>query len=155
MRMVEGQQATVETPSNHEKRYLSGSIHWRTGQVRVTRGAPKQGRDTPLFLAHLDDLRSRVRRHRKIHVNFDSAKCHTSEAEAVYPWEHRDRIDPHFLPKDSPDCTPIERVWWNIQDQITRNPRCRSIQELVDHMFTRLGIRNPFKVGDEVYRIAE
>jgi putative transposase len=125
MWMVRGQQAEVETPGNNEKRYLSGSIHWRTGQVFVTEGAPKQGRDTPLFLAHLDELRSRLRRYRKIHVICDSAKCHTSEAVAVYLWEHRDRIDLHFLPKYSPDCNPIERVWWNLHDRITRNHQCR------------------------------
>src|SRR5207302_10986164 len=90
MWMVKGQQATVETPGDSEKRYLSGSIHWRTGQVFVTAGAPKQGRDTALFLAHLDELRGRLRRYKKIHVICDNAKCHTSEAVAVYLWEHRD-----------------------------------------------------------------
>src|SRR3954465_7574081 len=65
MWMVRGEQAEVVTPGNNEKRYLSGSIHWRTGQVFVTEGKPKQGRDTKLFLAHLDDLRSRLRRYKK------------------------------------------------------------------------------------------
>ncbi|OWK38932.1 helix-turn-helix domain-containing protein [Fimbriiglobus ruber] len=31
--MTQGQQAAVETPGNNEKRYLAGSIHWRTGRV--------------------------------------------------------------------------------------------------------------------------
>ena len=43
MWMVKGQQAEVETPGNNEKRYLSGSIHWRTGQVFVTEGQPEAG----------------------------------------------------------------------------------------------------------------
>src|SRR5512135_2171908 len=84
MGMVKGPQAKVETPGNNEKRYLSGSIHWRTGQVFLTEGKPKQGRDTALFLAHLDELRSRLRRYRKIHVICDSAKCHTSDEVAIY-----------------------------------------------------------------------
>ncbi|WP_422930049.1 hypothetical protein [Singulisphaera sp. PoT] len=41
MWMVKGRQAKVETPGNNEKRYLSGSIHWRTGQVFLMEGAPK------------------------------------------------------------------------------------------------------------------
>jgi transposase len=154
MWMVRGRQATVATPGDNEKRYLSGSIHWRTGQVFVTAGAPKQGRDTALFLKHLDELRSRLRRYRKIHVLCDNAKCHTSEAVAVYLWEHRDRIELHLLPKYSPDCNPIERVWWNLHDRITRNHRCQSMQELLDLTFAWLGSRNPFEVEDEVYRIA-
>ena len=38
MWMFKGQQEKVETPGNNEKRYLSGSIHWRTGQVFLTEG---------------------------------------------------------------------------------------------------------------------
>jgi hypothetical protein len=75
MWMTKGRQATGETRGNNEKRYLSGSIHWRTGQVFVTQGAEKQGRDTPLFLAHLDELRSRLRRYKKIHVAVHGPDC--------------------------------------------------------------------------------
>jgi putative transposase len=155
MWMAKGYQATIPTPGNNEKRYLSGSIHWRTGQVFITAGQPKQGRDTALFLAHLDDLRSRLRRYRKIHVICDNAKCHTSEAVAIYLWDHRQRIALHFLPAYSPDCNPIERVWWHLHDQVTRNHRCQSMQELLDLTFAWLSGRNPFKVeGRSVYSIA-
>ena len=74
MWMFKGQQAEVETPGDNEKRYLAGSIHWRSGQVFLTEGKPKQGRNAALFLAHLDDLRGRLRRYKKIHViNFFAA----------------------------------------------------------------------------------
>jgi putative transposase len=154
MWMKKGEQAEVQTPGNNEKRYISGSIHWRTGQVFLTEGKPKQGRNAALFLAHLDDLRSRLRRYRVIHVICDSASCHTSNEVAVYLWDHCDRIKLHLLPKYSPDCNPIERVWWNLHDRITRNHRCETMQELLDLTFAWLGSRNPFKVEDKVYRIA-
>ncbi len=32
--MRRGEQAAVETPGTNQKRYLAGSIHWRTGRVR-------------------------------------------------------------------------------------------------------------------------
>ena len=66
MWMLKGQQAEVVTPGTNKKRHLSGSIHWRTGQVFVTEAAPKQGRDGTLFIKHLDDLRRRLRRYKKI-----------------------------------------------------------------------------------------
>jgi putative transposase len=154
MWMIKGQQATVETPGNNEKRYLSGSIHWRTGQVFVTEGKPRQGRDTALFLTHLDELRRRLRHYRKIHVICDNAKCHTSEAVAVYLWEQRDRIELHLLPSYSPDCNPIERVWWNLHDRITRNHQCQTMEELLDLTFAWLKSRNPFTVEDKVYQTA-
>jgi hypothetical protein len=31
MWMLKGRQAEVETPGDNEKRYLAGSIHWRSG----------------------------------------------------------------------------------------------------------------------------
>jgi transposase len=155
MWMVKGQQAKVETPGNNEKRYLSGSIDWRTGQVLITEGKPKQGRNTALFLAHLDDLRSQLAGYKKVHVICDRAKCHTSDDVAVYLWDHRDQIDLHLLPAYSPDCNPIERVWWHLHDQVTRNHRCQSMQELLDLTFAWLRGRNPFKVeGLSVYQIA-
>lgn len=155
MWMKKGQQAQVKTPGTNEKRYISGSIHLRTVQVFTTEGRPKQGRDTELFLNHLDELRRRLRCYRKIHVICDNAKSHTSEAVAIYLWEHRERIELHLLPKPSPDCNPIERVWWHLHDEVTRNHGCRSMRELLDLSFAWLKRRNPFKVeGLSVYNLA-
>jgi transposase len=151
MWMAKGKQATVRTPGNNEKRYLSGSIHWRTGTVFLTEGRPKQGRNTALFLTHLDELRGRLRRYRKIHVICDQAKCHTSAEVAVYLWEHQERVELHLLPKYSPDCNPIERVWWHLHEEITRNHRCQTMQELLDLTFAWLKNRNPLKVEGSVY----
>ena len=74
---------------------------------------------------------------------------------AVSLWEQRDRIDLHFPPSYSPDCNPIERVWWPLHEAVTRNHQCKSMQELLDLSFAWLGERNPFKVeGLSVYRVA-
>ena len=154
MWMFKGRQAKVETPGNNEKRYLAGSIHWRSGQVFITEGKPRQGRNPALFLAHLDDLRSRLRRYRKIHVICDNAKCHNSDEVKIYLWDYRDRIEVHFLPAYSPDCNPIERVWWHLHEEITRNHRCHSLEELLDLTFAWLGSRNPFQVEGSVYNLA-
>ncbi len=108
-----------------------------------------------MFLAHLDDLRSRLRRYRKIHVICDQATCHTSEAVAIYLWEHRDRIDLHLLPAYSPDCNPIERVWWHLHEEITRNHRCQTMKELLDLTFAWFRNKNPFQVEGSVYEVKE
>ncbi len=154
MWMRRGHQAEVLTPGDNEKRYLAGSIHWRTGRVFLTEGQPKQKRDETLFLAHLDDLRHRLRHYRKIHVICDNAKFHKSEAVMIYLWEHRDRIELQFLPRRSPDCNPIERVWWQLHEAVTRNHQCRSMEELLDLTFAWLGSKKRFPVEDGVYRLA-
>ena len=83
MWMRRGQQSEIPTPGTNEKRYVAGSIHWRTGMVFATEG-PK--RDEELFLAHLEDLRHRLRRYRKIHVICDCAKFHHSDAVQDLLW---------------------------------------------------------------------
>ena len=88
------------------------------------REAAKQGRDRALFWDHRDDLRCRLRSARKIQAICDSAQCHTSTDVAVYLGEHRGRITLHWLPKYSPECNPLERLWWNLHDRISGNHPC-------------------------------
>src|SRR5262249_55468678 len=71
MWMRKGRQAEVVTPGDNGKCYLAGSLHWRTGKLITTRG-PK--RDAALFAAHLDEVRKRLRRYKKIHVILDNAR---------------------------------------------------------------------------------
>ena len=151
MWMPKGHQAKVETPGTNPKRHLSGSIPWRTGQVFVTEGAPKQGRTGALFLKHLDELRRRLRRYKKVHVICDNASGHTSLEVIQYLWKWEGRIEVHLLPAYSPDLNPIERVWWHLHENITRNHRCKDLEELLDQVFAWLGQESPFQVEGSVY----
>ncbi len=58
--MVKGQQAEVVTPGDNDKRHLAGSLVCRTGRLILS--APSRRRNAALFVAHLDDLRLRLRR---------------------------------------------------------------------------------------------
>jgi transposase len=149
MWMRRGQQAAVVTPGDNAKRYLAGSLHWRTGALITTCGDRRDGR---LFVAHLHELRRRLRRYQKIHVICDNAKFHAGCWEV---WEccHRDgdRVVLHFLPKYAPELNPIERVWWRLHEAITRNHQCTTLEELVDLALAWLTDRRYFKVQDEAY----
>jgi len=151
MWMPRGVQAEVPTPGTNEKRYLAGSLNWRTGDVILTEGLPREGRNTALFLRHLDDLRSHFRCYRKIHVICDNAIFHKCRAVGEYLAEHGDRIVIHFLPKYAPDLNPIERIWWHLHEEITRNHRCKTMDELLDLVFKWLERRRPFEVERDAY----
>jgi putative transposase len=148
MWMRRGQRAHIPAPGTNQKRSVAGSIHWRTGQVFATEG-PK--RDSDLFLEHLDELRRRLRRYRKIHVICGNAKFHVSEPVRVYLWEHRDRIELELLPAYSPDANPVERVWWLLREHVTRNHRCRDQEELLGMVFGYLESESPFRLKDRSY----
>jgi transposase len=128
--MPKGQQTAVETPGNNVKRHVAGSLVWRTGTLLVS--PPGKRRNAKLFIAHLDDLRRRLRAYRKIHVIGDNAAFHHCRAiwEYLAKWGHR--IELHFLPTYAPETNPIERVWWHLHETITRNHHCHSIDELLE-----------------------
>lgn len=151
MWMERSQQAEVITPGDNVKRYLSGSMSWRSGELVVTQGTR---RNAELFVAHLEDLRRSFRRYRKIHVICDNARFHTIEGSRVvrqYMKEHGDRIVLHYLPTRSPQDNPIERVWWHLHEQITRNHQCQSIEELIELTMDWLEQRGAFKIEGAMY----
>jgi putative transposase len=87
----------------------------------------------------LDHLRQRLRRYRKLHVICDNASCHTSLEVIRYLWKWEGRIEVHRLPSNAPETNPIERVWWHLHENITRNHRCKNLRELLDQVFAWLG----------------
>ncbi len=151
MWMRRGQQAEVETPGDNAKRYLAGSMNWRTGRLVVTEGAKRDGE---LFVRHLEDLRHRLRRYRVIHVICDNARFHQAARckrlrAYLGRWGHRILL--HYLPTYAPETNPIERVWWHLHDEVTRNHCCRSLEELLDLVLRWLENRNPFQIEGSVY----
>jgi transposase len=151
MWMRRGHQAEVQTPGDNRKRYLAGSMNWRTGALWVTAGP---SRDGELFVRHLDDLRRRLRHYRVIHVICDNARFHKAEkcrrlADYLQRWGHR--IALHYVPLYAPETNPIERVWWHLHDEITRNHRCHTLEELLDLVFRWLEHGNPFEIEGSVY----
>ena len=151
MWMLRGQQADVVTPGTNTKRYLAGSLNWRTGELILTEGAK---RNADLFLAHLDDLRRRYRRYRVIHVICDNGSFHKPDRcrkvkQYLEKWGCRVKL--HFLPTYAPETNPIERVWWHLHEEITRNHRCKNIDELLDLVFDWLDAGSSFQIETSVY----
>ena len=136
---------------------LAGSIHWRTGRVILTRGLPKEGRTAALFCRHLDDLRRAFRQYKVIHVVCDNARTHKAERSRLvrqYLERWGQRVVLHYLPSYAPECNPIERVWWRLHEQVTRNHRCQSLDELLGLTFTWLAERPSFSIDRRMYQEA-
>jgi transposase len=155
MWMRRGEQAAVETPGTNEKRYLAGSIHWRTGRVVLTEGLPREGRSAGLFCRHLDGLRRAFRRYKVIHVVCDNARTHKperSKAVREYLAAWGGRVVLHYLPTYAPECNPIERVWWRLHEAVTRNHRCGSMGELLQLTWEWLQERRYFPEHCSAYQ---
>jgi transposase len=150
--MPRGAQAEVVTPGTNEKRHLAGSLHWRTGTLLVSE--PGRRRNAELFVAHLDDLRCRLRGYRRIHVICDNARFHHCRAVWDYLDQWGDRIVLHFLPTYAPKANPIERVWWHLHETITRNHRFQNMEELLEQAFAWIDNHQAFPVETKVYDMA-
>ena len=140
--MRRGEQAEVRTPGNNEKRHLAGSLVWRTGTLIVSPAGKR--RDAELFVAHLDELRRRLRGYTKVHVICDNAAFHRSRRVWEYLKEWGHRVVLHFLPRYAPETNPIERVWWRMHEDLTRNHRCKTIDELLGNVFAWINAGNCF-----------
>ena len=152
MWMVRGEQARLVTPGTNVKRYLAGSLHWRTGALILSE--PGTSRNAALFVAHLEELRRRFRRYKVIHVICDNAVFHDPKRcrkvrEYLGRWGHRLRL--HFLPTYAPEANPIERVWWHLREEITRNHRCRDIEDLLDLILDWLCTGSHFEIETSLY----
>lgn len=148
MWMRRGEQAEVVTPGDNEKRYLAGSLNWRNGKLILSDGPKRNGQ---LFIEHLEELRRRFRCYRRIHVICDNAGFHDSGAVRAYLAGCGGRIELHWLPKYAPEANPIERIWWHLHEEITRNHQCKTMDELLDLVLDWLEDRKNLVVEDDVY----
>ena len=128
-----GEQLTVPTPGNNVKRYVYGSLSWRTGRLHLS--AACRRRNSEFFIQHVEDLRRQLRRYQRIHVICDNASFHSSRVVREYLERVSHRFSIHFLPAYAPESNPIERVWWHMHEVVTRNHQCDSIDELVNQVY--------------------
>ena len=68
---------------------------------------------------------------RRIHLILDNYIIHSSKKTQRLLAQLGDRVVLHFLPPYCPDDNRIERVWLDLHANVTRNHRCRTMEELM------------------------
>jgi transposase len=124
-----GQRIEIVTPGQDQRCYLAAALDFRTGHV-LHRTGPKKNRFLFLrLLQALDRAYSRVR-FRRVYVVADNYSIHT--AGDVRRWLARHpRFVLLWLPRYCPRANPIERVFGDLHDQITRNHCHRTLPPLL------------------------
>lgn len=126
--MLPGQQKLVRTPGKNEKRYLCGALNARTGRVAWIAYHQKTGH---LFLGLVRELLRRYPKARRIHLVLDNYKIHKAGYVKAALIDWGSRINLEFLPPYCPDYNRIERFWRDLHENVTRNHRCATIDELM------------------------
>lgn len=139
--MLSGQQKPVRTPGQNQKRYLAGALDAHSGRLTYVEGPRKT---SLLFLQLLYRLVTRTyRRARKIPVILDNYGIHASlQVQLALATEAGRRLKLHFLPPYCPEHNRIERVWEDLHANVTRNHRCRTMEELMAQVRHYLKTRN-------------
>lgn len=140
--MLPGRQKAVVTPGRNVKRYVAGALDARTGEVAFVEGERKS---SPLFIALLRHLAQDVYPEaERLHVICDNYSVHSSNRTQAAVAQYEGRIVIHFLPPYCPQGNPIERLWGDLHDNVTRNHRCKTIEHLMDCVRRYLGDASPF-----------
>jgi hypothetical protein len=127
--MLRGRQRRIVTPGKNHKFYLAGALDVRTGRLHTTGAASK---NAALFCQLLWLLASRYRRARCVHLIVDNYGIHKARLTHKTLASLGGRIVLHFLPPYCPDSNRIERVWQDFHANITRNHRCKTMNQLLD-----------------------
>lgn len=128
-----GMRKELLTPGQNARRYLAGALHPATGDLVVVDAERK---NSDLFILLVHTLAEVYRDAPCIHVVVDNYVIHHSKKTQRAVAELNGRLKLHFLPQYSPEHNPIERVWWDVHACVTRNHRCRDVEELLANVYT-------------------
>jgi len=136
--MLPNEQKVVITPGNNVKRCVAGGLNPKSGSIVWVVG---ERRNADLFIEFLRRVDTTYPDAKKIHLIVDNCKAHSCQkTQQALEKEFGGRIVLHFLPPYSPEHNPIERLWKEVHANVTRNHRCRTIEELlanVDYFLTQ------------------
>ncbi len=135
-----GEQQTIPTPGKNRKRYLAGALHARTGRVEYVEGLRK---NTDLFLNLLEHLKRTYRGARKIVLIADNYIIHKSNLAKAW-LKHNLKFEILFQPAYQPWVNDIEKLWKQLHDNITRNHRFKTIEQLMRAVRAFLQKVSPF-----------
>jgi transposase len=123
-----GVRKVLVTPGKNCKKYIAGAYNPDTGDLITTEGPSKS---SDLFIALLSALVVAFPDAGTIHLVLDNYIIHKSKKTQAALAKLHGKIKVYFLPPYCPMHNPIERVWWDVHEHVTRNHRHPSIDDLM------------------------
>lgn len=127
-----GQQKEVLTPGQNEKYCVAGALDARTGALTWGDGNRK---NSVLFITLLQRLLQVYADAPVIHVILDNYRIHSSRITQRALAACGGRIRWHFLPPYCPNENKIERLWQDLHAAVTRHHHCRTMSQLMQHVY--------------------
>ena len=134
-----GRQRTVPTPGKNVKRHFAAAMDAHTDRLVWVKAERKNSR---LFIDLLRKLLREYPDRKVIHVILDNYGIHDSLQVRLALATVKGRVKFHFLPPYCPDHNRIERVWQDLHANVTRNHRCRTMEQLMEQVKIYLKTRS-------------
>jgi transposase len=140
--MRKGTQGEVLTPGQNEKHYLAGGWDARTGVIHYGFGERKTN---VLFRQLLDLVENRypAQRYDRVYLVADNYRIHKAQAGQQWLAAHP-RFEVLWLPTYCPRANPIERVFGDTHDKVTRNHKRKRLRDLVADVARHLDRHGPW-----------
>lgn len=126
-----GKAREVVTPGRNKKHYMAGALSTDGRHLVYVTASKKR---SALFVKLLEKLKRKFSWARHIHLILDNYSIHSSGVVRKYLAENLELFRLHFLPPYSPQYNRIERIWWDLHANVTRNHRCANMQTLKKHV---------------------
>ena len=137
---AQGCQRAIPTPRQNRKRYLAGALHAQTGRVEYVEGTRK---NSDLFLNLLEHLRRTYRAACQIVLIVDNYIIHKCRLATAW-LNHNPKFRLLFQPAYQPWVNDIEKLWKQLHDNITRNHRYATIEQLMVAVRAFIRAASPF-----------
>jgi transposase len=129
--MLPGHRRVVVTPGRNTKRYVAGALNAATRKMTWVEAGTKA---SELFCKLVWRLVGEHRAAKRLHLIVDNYVIHTSKKTQRFLAQLGGKIVLHFLPPYCPDDNRIERVWLDLHANVTRNHRCKTMVDLMEHV---------------------
>ncbi|RYZ17877.1 MAG: IS630 family transposase [Myxococcaceae bacterium] len=147
--MLPGQRREVVTQGNNRKQYVAGALEARTVRLTWVKG---QRKTSALFIDLVRAVAAAYPQAKRLHFILDNAATHSSKVKQKALAALDGRIVLHFLPPYGPEGNRIERVWWDVHADVTRNHRCKKMEALMGEVDAYLEARNAQATSSPVLR---
>lgn len=138
--MKKGQQTPIPTPGKNQKRYIAGALNAQTGNVIWVEWKKK---NSEIFILLLAELRKRYRRAKKIRLIADNYVIHKSAMTRCF-LRYNTKFEILFQPAYHPWVNKIELLWKQLHDNITRNHRYSTMNQLMTAVSAFMACVSPF-----------
>ena len=140
--MPRGTQVEIMTPGKNEKHYLAGGWDQRTGKVHHCFAERKTNQLFRDLLSQIE-IRYPARWYDRVYVVADNYRIH--HAKPVHDWiAAHPRFQLLWLPTYCPQANPIERIFGDTHDKVTRNHKRKRLRDLMDDVARHLQQNGPW-----------